>query len=130
MDIFKRSDSLHNNNKRTLMHHGDKSLGADGSGVESEQLLFVRFFKHYRCYDLIPVSAKLIVLDTQLIVKKAFHALVSNGNPSFPPLLLHSSRSPSLQLPPFLLRSIAVVADSTRAPFLSVYLFLSLSCVS
>lgn len=70
MDIFKRSDSLHNNNKRVA--------GVDCS-AEDQHLVFVKFFKHYRCYDLIPVSAKLIVLDTQLIVKKAFHALVSNG---------------------------------------------------
>lgn len=71
MDIFKRSDSLHNNNKRVT--------GVDCS-AEEQHLVFVKFFKHYRCYDLIPVSAKLIVLDTQLIVKKAFHALVSNGS--------------------------------------------------
>lgn len=72
MDIFKRSDSLHNNNKRSGI------AGLDCSPDE-QHLVFVKFFKHYRCYDLIPVSAKLIVLDTQLIVKKAFHALVSNG---------------------------------------------------
>ncbi|XP_064463420.1 5'-AMP-activated protein kinase subunit gamma-1-like isoform X2 [Ornithodoros turicata] len=46
---------------------------------EDENLLFVKFFKYYRCYDLIPVSAKLVVFDTQLLVKKAFFALVSNG---------------------------------------------------
>lgn len=42
-------------------------------------LVFVKVFKFYHCYDLIPISAKLIVFDTQLLVKKAFHALVSNG---------------------------------------------------
>ena len=46
---------------------------------ENENLVFVKFFKLHRCYDLIPISAKLIVFDTQLLVKKAFHALVSNG---------------------------------------------------
>jgi len=49
------------------------------TGENGSHLVFMKFFKHYRCYDLIPVSAKLIVLDTQLLVKKAFHALVSNG---------------------------------------------------
>jgi 5'-AMP-activated protein kinase regulatory gamma subunit len=39
----------------------------------------VKFFKFYRCYDLIPISAKLVVFDTQLVVKKAFFALLSNG---------------------------------------------------
>lgn len=46
---------------------------------EDENQLFVKFFKYYRCYDLIPVSAKLVVFDTELLVKKAFFALVSNG---------------------------------------------------
>ncbi|CAL1265511.1 unnamed protein product [Larinioides sclopetarius] len=46
---------------------------------EDENLVFVKFFKCYRCYDLIPVSAKLVVFDTQLLVKKAFFALVHNG---------------------------------------------------
>ncbi|RWS25102.1 5'-AMP-activated protein kinase subunit gamma-2-like protein [Leptotrombidium deliense] len=46
---------------------------------EDENLIYVKFFKFYRCYDLIPISAKLVVFDTQLLVKKAFYALVSNG---------------------------------------------------
>lgn len=33
----------------------------------------------HKCYDLIPTSAKLVVFDTQLQVKKAFFALVANG---------------------------------------------------
>ncbi|CAH8507520.1 unnamed protein product [Schistosoma turkestanicum] len=37
------------------------------------------FFKNHTCYDLIPVSAKLIVFDVTLNVKKAFFALVYNG---------------------------------------------------
>ncbi|KAI1288097.1 5'-AMP-activated protein kinase subunit gamma-2 [Halotydeus destructor] len=58
--------------------------------AENENLVFVKFFKFYHCYDLIPISAKLIVFDTQLLVKKAFHALVSNGVRSAP--LWDSSR--------------------------------------
>lgn len=46
---------------------------------EDENLVFVKVFRCYRCYDLIPVSAKLVVFDTQLLVKKAFFALVHNG---------------------------------------------------
>ena len=45
----------------------------------AEGMVFVKFFQYYQCYDLIPISAKLIVFDTQLLVKKAFHALISNG---------------------------------------------------
>ncbi|XP_056418200.1 5'-AMP-activated protein kinase subunit gamma-1 isoform X2 [Hyla sarda] len=35
--------------------------------------------KNHKCYDLIPISSKLVVFDTSLQVKKAFFALVSNG---------------------------------------------------
>lgn len=46
---------------------------------EDESQIFVKFFKFHKCYDLIPTSAKLVVFDTQLLVKKAFFALVDNG---------------------------------------------------
>ena len=44
-----------------------------------EAKIFVKFFQFHKCYDLIPTSAKLVVFDTQLLVKKAFFALVYNG---------------------------------------------------
>ena len=46
---------------------------------EEENEILVKFFKFHKCYDLIPTSAKLVVFDTQLLVKKAFFALVYNG---------------------------------------------------
>ncbi|XP_065349410.1 5'-AMP-activated protein kinase subunit gamma-2 isoform X1 [Cloeon dipterum] len=46
---------------------------------EDESQIFVKFFRYHKCYDLIPTSAKLVVFDTQLLVKKAFFALVYNG---------------------------------------------------
>ncbi|XP_073977169.1 SNF4/AMP-activated protein kinase gamma subunit isoform X3 [Rhodnius prolixus] len=46
---------------------------------EDESQIYVKFFKFHRCYGLIPTSAKLVVFDTQLLVKKAFFALVYNG---------------------------------------------------
>lgn len=46
---------------------------------EDESQIFVKFFKFHRCYGLIPTSAKLVVFDTQLLVKKAFFALLHNG---------------------------------------------------
>ncbi|KAK3883525.1 hypothetical protein Pcinc_012159 [Petrolisthes cinctipes] len=46
---------------------------------EDETQIFVKFFKFHRTYDLIPISAKLVVFDTRLQVKKAFFALVYNG---------------------------------------------------
>ncbi|KAF4529832.1 hypothetical protein B566_EDAN016907, partial [Ephemera danica] len=45
---------------------------------EDESQIFVKFFRFHKCYDLIPTSAKLVVFDTQLLVKKAFFALVYN----------------------------------------------------
>jgi len=39
----------------------------------------LNFFKCYKCYDLIPTSAKLVVLDTDLIVKRAFYAMIESG---------------------------------------------------
>lgn len=46
---------------------------------EDETQIFVKFFRFHKCYDLVPTSAKLVVFDTQLLVKKAFFALVYNG---------------------------------------------------
>jgi len=46
---------------------------------DDESQVFVKFFHYHNTYDLIPTSAKLVVFDTQLLVKKAFFALVYNG---------------------------------------------------
>ncbi|CAL8072931.1 unnamed protein product [Orchesella dallaii] len=46
---------------------------------EDQTEILAKFFKFHKCYDLIPTSAKLVVFDTQLLVKKAFFALVYNG---------------------------------------------------
>jgi len=46
---------------------------------KDESLIYLKFFKFYLSYDLIPKSSKLVVFDTQLIVKKAFYALVNHG---------------------------------------------------
>jgi 5'-AMP-activated protein kinase regulatory gamma subunit len=50
-------------------------------GLEDDIL---NFFKCYKCYDLIPTSAKLVVIDTQLVLKKAFFAIVETGVRSCP----------------------------------------------
>lgn len=55
------------------------AFGSSSTFQENINTIYVRFFSKYRCYDLIPVSAKLVVFDTQLIVKKAFNALINNG---------------------------------------------------
>lgn len=55
------------------------SKSVDEFAEEEENEILVKFFKSHKCYDLIPTSAKLVVFDTQLLVKKAFFALVYNG---------------------------------------------------
>ena len=40
--------------------------------------------RHKFCYDIMPKSAKVVVFDTQLLVKKAFFALIYNGVRSAP----------------------------------------------
>ena len=35
---------------------------------EHEELVFAKFMKAHKCYDLIPTSSKLVVFDTQLNV--------------------------------------------------------------
>ncbi|KPJ09020.1 5'-AMP-activated protein kinase subunit gamma-2 [Papilio machaon] len=47
--------------------------------ARDDSQIFVKFFRFHQCYDLIPTSAKLVVFDIQLLAKKAFFALVSNG---------------------------------------------------
>lgn len=51
-----------------------------GLTEKDETQIYVKFFKFHKCYDLIPTSAKLVIFDTKLAVKKAFFALVYNGN--------------------------------------------------
>ena len=50
--------------------------------VENEDLVYAEFMRIHKCYDLIPTSSKLVVFDTELLVKKAFFALVYNGEVS------------------------------------------------
>lgn len=60
-------------------HSIPNTFGGSSSFQENINHIYQRFFSKYHCYDLIPVSAKLVVFDTQLLVKKAFTALVNNG---------------------------------------------------
>ena len=44
--------------------------------------MFADFLRRHSCYDLLPISGKVVVLDASLLVKKAFYALQQNGSPS------------------------------------------------
>ncbi|XP_054738462.1 5'-AMP-activated protein kinase subunit gamma-1-like isoform X2 [Anastrepha obliqua] len=63
----------------TVSEKWKKCLGQLLKTEEDDSQIFVKFFRFHKCYDLIPTSAKLVVFDTQLLVKKAFYALVYNG---------------------------------------------------
>ncbi|XP_072029498.1 5'-AMP-activated protein kinase subunit gamma-1-like isoform X5 [Amphiura filiformis] len=56
-----------------------KDLAKLSAENQEEEMTFVRFMKSHKCYEIIPTSAKLVVFDVQLLVKKAFYALVYNG---------------------------------------------------
>ena len=43
------------------------------------QALMCSFLKEHTAYDVLPVSYRVIVFDTRLLVKKALSALVQNG---------------------------------------------------
>jgi 5'-AMP-activated protein kinase regulatory gamma subunit len=47
--------------------------------AENPECGYSAFMRSHHCYDLIPTSTKLVVFDTQLMVRKAFFALVYNG---------------------------------------------------
>lgn len=47
--------------------------------LEPEKSSYYVFLKYHTCYDLLPESAKLVVLDTELSIKKAFYALIYNN---------------------------------------------------
>jgi len=64
-----RQSSLHN-----VFYDLDNGFAA----IENNQI-FSYFMKHKFCYDIMPKSAKIVVFDTQLLVKKAFFALIYNG---------------------------------------------------
>jgi len=53
-----------------------KSPSSRSSSIDDDIL---NFLKCYKCYDLIPSSGKLVVLDTKLSLKKAFYAMYESG---------------------------------------------------
>ena len=50
---------------------------------EDKEDVYAQFLSAQSCYDVIPSSTKIVVLDTRLRVKKAFFALVANGRYRF-----------------------------------------------
>eukprot|EP00053_Salpingoeca_punica_P017983 m.174631 g.174631 ORF g.174631 m.174631 type:complete len:528 (+) comp17331_c0_seq1:470-2053(+) len=51
---------------------------------ENDRSFIVKFLQKHTCYDMMPSNGKIVVFDTQLLVKKAFFALVQHGIRSAP----------------------------------------------
>jgi len=52
--------------------------------VHAGQALYGGYLQQVKCFSMMPQSGKIVVFDTQLLVKKAFYALVQNGMRSAP----------------------------------------------
>ncbi|BFY98004.1 hypothetical protein BsWGS_01044 [Bradybaena similaris] len=85
--LHQRSMSNDHNHTHAIIYKTDilHRLSVDSDHMEIEDLdenedqVFAKFMRAHKCYDIIPTSAKLVIFDTQLNVKKAFFALVYNG---------------------------------------------------
>lgn len=49
------------------------------TGKGSENSILIDFFKYHKCVEMMPTSAKVVIFDSKLLVRKALFALVSNG---------------------------------------------------
>lgn len=53
-------------------------------GGRDKTRLLLNFFKYHKCYEILPKSAKVIIFDTQFLVRKTFPTLISHGIRSAP----------------------------------------------
>ncbi|XP_011556347.3 5'-AMP-activated protein kinase subunit gamma-2 [Plutella xylostella] len=53
-------------------------------GGRDKTRLLLNFFKYHKCYEMLPKSAKVIIFDTQFLVRKTFPTLISHGIRSAP----------------------------------------------
>jgi hypothetical protein len=66
--------------RRALMHHSDSRIvDLETLNTIGDNQIYSYFMQQKFCYDIMPKSAKVVVFDTQLLVKKAFFALIYNG---------------------------------------------------
>ncbi|KJE89943.1 protein kinase [Capsaspora owczarzaki ATCC 30864] len=56
----------------------------DPAGILEGRKLYTAIMKQHTCYDLVPDSGKIIVFEVNLLVRKAFYALLQNGLRSAP----------------------------------------------
>ncbi|BHF63110.1 5'-AMP-activated protein kinase subunit gamma-2 [Sparganum proliferum] len=78
-----RNESMSNDQCVIVYREGNKSIDSPSpfcmESISDTNQAYRIFLKHHTCYDLVPLSAKLIVFDVTLNVKKGFFALVYNG---------------------------------------------------
>eukprot|EP00038_Savillea_parva_P017366 m.20013 g.20013 ORF g.20013 m.20013 type:complete len:488 (-) comp3743_c0_seq1:61-1524(-) len=79
-----RAASLTDGNTSDVASEKEGEEGAEQAFRDSEAIMQERaqisaIFHQLTCYDMIPDSGKIVVLDTKLKVKKAFAALVHHG---------------------------------------------------
>nr|CAH8853872.1 unnamed protein product [Trichobilharzia regenti] len=77
--VMKRTDSEDTKSLIFFNQQGCSSPTFTIEALESEKSSYYYFLKHHTCYDLLPESAKLVILDTDLSIKKAFYALIYNN---------------------------------------------------
>jgi 5'-AMP-activated protein kinase, regulatory gamma subunit len=53
-------------------------------GGRDKTRLLLNFFRYHKCYEILPKSAKVIIFDTQFLVRKTFPTLISHGIRSAP----------------------------------------------
>ncbi|KAI8976735.1 hypothetical protein BDB01DRAFT_802378 [Pilobolus umbonatus] len=75
-------DSYLNTPRHNTPQH--KNSNRPPEEVDEIQSLMCSFLKEHTAYDVLPISYRLIVFDTRLLVKKALNALVQNGIVSAP----------------------------------------------
>ena len=61
----------------------EKNLSIGDGGLRRvarrDRAAFAKLLRNYICYDFMPASGKIVVLDTRLPVKAALQAMVENG---------------------------------------------------
>lgn len=79
-----KANTIPNNNTTTTPTTNTTTSSKGNTCNSRERKKVQQFLSQYKCYDLIPVSNKMIIFDKKLQVKKAFFALLQNGIRSAP----------------------------------------------
>ncbi|EGG23822.1 cystathionine-beta-synthase domain-containing protein [Cavenderia fasciculata] len=86
INIVNLNNNNNGNNQFTFIHSPPdlSTMTQHQHNIYVGKLVFSQFLNKHTCYDVIPISGKVVVLDTKLVVKSAFYALEENGIKSAP----------------------------------------------